>query len=320
MPRDINDQANLEVVNHIFKIYGSSTDQCLEPMESCDQRAIRAHSIPSGTVLKRLSDNGHVVMPQVKLKLPQPLVSFNRVGKNRATTFSGLCAKHDNDLFQPIDDQLPDLNNLNHLFLLAYRAVLREYYAVLQSAILFQSTYQKRIEVGLSPGTEPCDVGMHATARILNARESYEYKRYFDQYYLSHDWSQLKHHVLLFRNQPPSIAVSSMLSLDDIDAPETPRVTLNVFPTDNNVAVVLSAIPRDKPFVSAYLHPLLSSEAYLQKYLLSKFILESCENFVISPQYYDSMPSERKEAICRFFTYTMFKNARDYEDKYLYLF
>ncbi len=346
LARKVNDQANLELVNHFFKVHGISTNQCHEPTETCDQQAIRAHSIPSSTVLSRLSHDGHVVMPYLKLKVPPPsIVSFKRVGKNNATTFSGLCAQHDNDLFQPIDDQLPDLNNKAHLFLLAYRAVLREYHAVLQNAIRFQSTYQKEIEVGLSSGNEPSNLGMIATANILNAYECYEYKRQFDHYYLSCDWSQLKHDILFLRNQTPSIAVSSLFSLDDIDvdAPKTPRVTLSVFPIRSDVAVILSAIPEDAPFVSAYLHPLLSSEAFLQKYLLSKIILGSCDNFVIAPQYYDSMSQERKEAIEQFYVDTIStepwlakpwafgpewartkqanqKNAWNYEDKRLYLF
>ncbi len=304
----MNNQADLELVNHFFKVHGISTNQCHEPTETCDQQAIRAHSIPSSTVLSRLSHDGHVVMPYLKLKFPPPAeFSFKLVGRNNATTFSGLCAEHDNNLFQPIDDQLPDLNNKAHLFLLAYRAALREYHMVLQNAIRFQSTYQKEIEVGLSSGNEPSSLGMIATVNVLNAYESYEYKRRFDRYSLSCDWSQLKHYVLFLRNQPPSIAVSSMFSLDDIDvdAPKTPRVTLSVFPIHSDVAVILSAIPEDAPFVSAYLHSLLSSEEFFQKYLLSKIILGSCDNFVIAPQYYDSMSQERKEAIGQFYIDTL---------------
>jgi hypothetical protein len=135
-------------------------------------------------------------MPQMKLKTPPPAeIDFKRVGKNKTTTFTGLCAQHDNDIFRPIDDDLPDLGNQSHLFLLAYRAVLREYHVVLQNALRFQSTYQKRVEVGLSPGTEPCGFGMFATAHLCNAIECYEYKRQFDQAYLATDWSQLQHHV-----------------------------------------------------------------------------------------------------------------------------
>ena len=318
---DMNNEANLRVLNYALKIRGMSMERCYEPTETCEQKAIRAHSIPSGTVLRRLSRAGHIVMFNIKFKFPSPPeISFKRVGKNKATTFSGLCAQHDNELFQPIDDQLPDLNNRNHLFLLAYRAVLREYHEALQSAILFQATYQKRVEEGLSPGTEPCEAGMAAVEYMLRAYECYEYKRHFDRYYLSREWSRLKHYGLLLRNQLPSVAVSSLFSLDAVDAPETPRATLTVFPIRTDVAVVLSAIPRDAPFVSAYLQRLLSSQSYFQKYLLSKLILESCENFVIAPQYYDSMLPERKEAICQFFTNTMFKNSVDHEDERLYLF
>ena len=39
------------------------------------------------------------------------------------------------------------------------------------------------------------------------------------------DWSQLQHHIIVLKRQPASIAVSSMFSLDHVDAPETPRVT-----------------------------------------------------------------------------------------------
>lgn len=317
----MDDKEKLETVNHFFKVHGISTDRCHEPTEKCEQKAIRAHSIPSGTVIDRLAREGHVVMPQLKLKLPPPAkIEFKRVGRNKATTFSGLCAQHDNDIFRPIDDALPDLADNAHLFLLAYRAVLREYHVVLQNALRFQSTYQKRVEVGLSPGTEPCDFGMFATAHLCNAFECYEYKRHFDLAYLANDWSQLEHHVVILKNQSPSIAVSSMFSLDDVDAAETPRVTLSIYPTESDVAVVFSATPSDAPFVDACLHRLLTSESYYEKYLISKLVLQSCDNFVMDPQYYDSMPQERKEAICQFYVDTVLSNAEDHDDERLYLF
>lgn len=260
-------------------------------------------------------------MAQMKLKVPPPnIIEFKYIGRNKATTFSGLCGQHDNDIFRSIDDRLPDLSDQTHLFLLAYRAVLREYYVVLQNAVRFQSTYRKRVELGLSPGTEPCKFGMFALSHLCNAYECYEYKRHIDLAYLAGDWSQLNHHVLLIKNQSPSIAVSSMFSLDEVDAPETPRVTLSVFPTESDVAVVFSAIPSDSPYVDTYLHRLLTSESYLQKYLLSKLILQSCDNFVIDPQYYDSMPQDRKDAICQFYVNTILETAEDHEDARLYLF
>ena len=260
-------------------------------------------------------------MPRLKLKVPPPAeVSFERVGKGKATTFSGLCAQHDNDIFRPIDDKLPDIENEAHLFLLVYRAVLRECHAKLQNAIRFELTYQKRIEAGLSSDTEPDDYGMFVVGHLCNAFEFYEYKRRFDHDYLARDASQQKHHVLLLRNQQPSIAVSSVFSLDNVDAPETPRVVLSIFPMATDVAVIFSAIPQDAPFVDMYLQPIMTSRSYLQKYLLSQLVLQSCENFVIDPRYYQSMSLDRRAAICQFFVDTAFRNVSDYENRAVYLF
>lgn len=317
----MDNSATLETVNHFFKVHGKTTNHCLEPTETCDQPAILAHSIPSGNVLDKLAVNGHVVMPTMKLKFPDPPeINFKVVGRKKATTFSGLCARHDNDIFRPIDDALPDPKDRSHLFLLAYRAVLREYHACLQNGFRFQSTYQKRVEVGLSPGAEPCNFGMLATSHVVNLYECYVYKRHFDRWFIQSDWSQLNHNVITLKDQPATIAVSSMFSFDDMDAPETPRVTLNLYPNGNDVIVVFSSIPTDAPFVKIYLDRILTSDGQFQKYLLSKLILQSCENFVIAPHYYDSFSQDKKVALLQFFTDTIHFNAKHHEDERLYLF
>jgi hypothetical protein len=313
--------AKNEAVNYFFKLHGKSIDRCHEPTETCHQPAIRAHSIPSSTVLDRLAENGHVIMPCMTLKFPPPAqIEFKPVGKNQATTFTGLCSRHDNDIFRPIDVAFPNLQKNQHLFLLAYRAVIREYHVVLQNAIRFQAAYEKRIEVGLSPGNVPCDSGMFAISHLCNAFECYEYKRHYDDAFLAADWQALQHHVIVFKNQRPSIAVSSMFSLDDIDAPETPRVTLSVFPVGADVAVIFSGTRDDWPFVGVYLHRLLSSESYFQKYQLSKLVLQSCDNFVIAPQYFDSLSQDARDALCTFYVDTIIENAENHEDERLYLF
>ena len=268
-----------------------------------------------------MSHDGHVVMLQLSLRHPQPPeVRFQRIGNSKATTFTGLCARHDNDLFRAIDDQLPNIKDSEHLFLLAYRATLREYHVALESACMVQSTYLKRVAVGLSPPTEPDPTGLLAIDRLHKAYDCYEFKREFDQQYLARDWNSLKHRVLVFQNQPASIAVSSLFSLDEIDAPRLPRVVLNVFPSNANVVVVFSAIQKDAPFADVYLQRLLTAEPHLQRYLLSKVVLQCCDNFVVHPHYYESMSLERRDAVCDFFARTMLKNEEDHEDRRLYLF
>lgn len=317
----MNDDPKKAAINYFFKVHGKSSDWCHEPGETCKERAIRAHSIPSSTVLDRLAHDGHVVMPCMKLKnSPAAEIEFKHVGRNNATTFTGLCSRHDNTIFRPIDTATPSLSNNEHLFLLAYRAVLREYHVVLQNAIRFQAAFVKQIELGLSPKNEPSNFGMLATSHLCNAFESYEHKRHYDRAFLAADWDALSHHVIVLKNQPATIAVSSMFSLDDVDAPETPRVTLSIFPLTSDVAVVFSATLTDAPFVGTYLHRILSAESHLQKHLLSKLVLQSCDNFVIAPQYYGALPQGTKDAMCQFYVDTVIVNAEDHEDRRLYLF
>src|SRR5689334_8203934 len=135
-----------EMKNLMFRLQGSRLERCLEPREECEAKAIKAHSIAKSSVLNQLCEDNHVVMPVARQQSDAPpTVEFRRVGKNTASTFTGLCARHDNQIFRPIDDFSFDVLNPEHLFLLAYRSVLNELHAVMQGAARIQVAYQKRV-------------------------------------------------------------------------------------------------------------------------------------------------------------------------------
>ncbi len=126
------------------------------------------------------------MMPQLRQRLPEaPEINFVRVGINKATTFTSLCSSHDNEIFRPIDVTSPDYTQERHLFLLAYRAVLREYHACLEGALRLQSGYQKRVELGLSSQGEADHSGLLAASHLVNAYELHEYKETLDTSYLN---------------------------------------------------------------------------------------------------------------------------------------
>lgn len=317
----MDDKAKLEAVNFFFQSHSRSTRNCHEASETCNEPAICAHSIPSSTVLKRLSRNGHVVMPHISLKYPPPAeISFKAIGISSATTFTGLCSQHDNDIFRLIDTTLPNIKDDTHLFLLAYRAVLREFHVVLQNGLRFQATYQKRVDLGISPGAVPCQYGLFAASHLENAYDCYSYKRQFDVAYLNKRWDDVTHEILFLADQGPTIAVSSLFSLDDVPAPEVPRVALSLFPNDDGVVVVFSSTKDDSPYVRDYIKRILDADSYYRRYLISKLVLQSCDNFVISPEYFDQMSNSQKDAICRFYVDTILENHEEHDDKNLYLF
>src|SRR4029077_17430376 len=80
-------------------------DKCLPPSMDCEDEPIRAHSIQNARVLDLVQTDGHVLMPRYKLGRGELKLEFAKVGRNDATTFTGLCAKHDSELFKEIDNK-----------------------------------------------------------------------------------------------------------------------------------------------------------------------------------------------------------------------
>jgi hypothetical protein len=91
--------------------------------------------VQNARILDSLEVDGHLIALEVNIDAQSgPQLTFERVGRNRATTFTGLCAEHDSALFAPIDTAPPDLESPQHRFLFAYRAALYESHATLAVA------------------------------------------------------------------------------------------------------------------------------------------------------------------------------------------
>lgn len=134
--------------NYIFQLQKMQNLHCLEPEETCVQSSIRAHSIQNRQVLELLQQEGHVVMPRLQLDVNSgPKVRFESIGRNKATTFTGLCTQHDAKIFAPIEKNPIDVEDDSHLFLLAYRAVLKETHASMEAALRNQLAFQKKVEL-----------------------------------------------------------------------------------------------------------------------------------------------------------------------------
>lgn len=309
--------------NSVFKIWNGKYLQCLEPKEACAQQSIRSHSIQNGVILELLQYDGHVVMPRLKLDLNSgPRVRFESVGRNKATTFTGLCMEHDTDIFTPIENASIDVENDLHLFLLAYRAVLRETHVTIEGAIKNQIAYQEKINLELIPGDRPTPDGLRVTDLLINCYETYLYKREFDQIYLNRDFHEIYHHTILLKQNTPTIAVNSLFtSADNVQNPaETERIILNVFPSVQGTHIIFSYLGRQEPFVKAHLREVFQADGYYRLYMISKFVLRNCENFVIAPKYFETIPDESRNAMLHYFQRTLYEDLLDHEDKRLFLF
>lgn len=298
-------------------------NRCLAPGMKCNKRAIKAHSVQNSNVLELLCHDDHVKKINIRFDAKKgPVVFFDDVGRKKATTFTGFCSIHDSDIFRPIENNPFDPQNNQHLFLVAYRSVVRELHAVMEGASKVQSGYLNQANLGLVNGNEPSEAAMLGLQHMLKAYHTYNYKCIFDKAIVSESYDNIEHRVFMISNEQPTIAVSSLFALDNtIRNDDWVRVTLNVFPiTGFKTIVVISFIPEDSKMVRANLDRILGSHGYHQKYELSKIILNNCENFVVSPKYYDSWSSKKKEIVTNYFINTLFQGDLTVESEHLYLF
>lgn len=312
-----------EMKKFFFKASKGQFNRCLAPGMTCRAKAIRAHSVQNSKVLDLLCRNDHVKAITKRIdKDKDPIIYFDDVSRNRATTFTGLCSEHDTEMFRPLEAQPIDPASRQHLFLIAYRAAIRELHAVMDGARKIQLAYLKRVEVGWDSGDEPSPAGNLALHHMMKAWLSYRFKDQLDTALTADRYEYLEHRVLHIAHHQPTIAVSSVFSIDGAVRDEDwVRVALNVLPVSlQQTIVVFSYLPVDAALVLNALDGILNSDGHRQKYHLSKLILNNCENFVLAPSYYDTWSTEKVNAVTQYFVQTLFTGNLNEENEYLYLF
>ena len=251
-----------------------------------------------------------------------PIIDFSDVGRNQATTFGGFCANHDSEIFKTIDTKSFQSNDPEHLLLGSYRAVARELHAVMEAAVRIQASYQDRIKLGFDGGNEPEPVGMLALEYMVKSYSTHQYKCSFDEALTARRYGDVLHDVVHIGHERANVAVCSLFSIDhQTKNGDFVRIALNVLPQSSERSVVVFGyLPEDADLVRPFLRPILTSEKHYQKYVLSKLILNNCENFVVSPATYDDWPQEKRNAIRDYFVSTLLHGNLEAENEHLYLF
>lgn len=312
------------MINHYFDNLQTGIDKCHFPGDACTSTAIKAHSIQNNRILNLLSDNNHVIMPQMNPGSPDtpPSLEFKKISRHKATIFTGLCKKHDNELFYPIDNNLIDVTNSEHLFLIAYRSLLRSYHVECETALKYQITLNKLMEE--KRVSEKCysPPMVMATEQIMVAYAFYEYKLLWDAAYLKKDWSSFSHKVIDLGLCRPTIAASSLFQTkkQSNDTDILSYIGINVFPQDGKYWVVYSYLQNDHADAISEIDRILQAVGYYQKYQISKQLLQHVENFVLAPHFYNGFSSEKTTAMQDYFTKTMLDPDYDSDSEHFYLF
>lgn len=292
--------------------------RCLEPEELCELPLIRSHSVQDSRILEELAVDQHVYVLKIDFgsfhkmipeTFSEPKIKFSKCSIHNATTFKGLCNIHDTKIFRPIDTEELDLNNTEHIFLLTYRAVLKEMATLISTSRMMQKAYSEKIELGFLKENEPCIEGILPVLQMQKAYEWYEYKKNYDFIYLNKCFDSICFKSLILE-QPATFAVSSVFTPLELGtklshAKQLERIGVNIFPYNQKTYVIFSCLECDLPYMNNYISDIINSSGDYQKYLLSKVVLRNCENIVFSPTSIEKWTDKKKEDIIGYFTETM---------------
>ena len=312
---------NKDLFASFLRIDKTQFARCLEPSFQCIERAVRAHSVQNARVLEQLLRGGHVIGLKRSVSYDKgPMIDFGLVGRNQATTFTGLCPLHDDQIFAPIEKNELDLTDPEHRFLLAYRAAFRELHATMEGAAKIQGGYIERVERGLDPKASPA--GLFAVERMMVSWETFNYKSLLDAAYAERDFAVMTHDVINLDVERATVAACALFSVDHVHVrDDVLRIHLNVLPIEPTRTVILfSYLRADASHARAFLDRILRSQGPHQRYELSRLILDSCENFVLSPDYFNTWSEEKKRTVQTYFVRTLLKSDLHYQSPNLYLF
>lgn len=309
----------------IFKGFAASFKRCLAPGTICRSKdVIKAHGIQNGRILAALQERGHVIMPKVRLTIdpnkPPSVPEFKEIGRNEATTFTGLCKKHDNDLLAPIDDCELDPNDARQKFLLAYRSVLRETHVSMRSARWLQGSYGRSVELGLSDPENYDQFMAVATESLINSWRTYRYKVQYDTAYIAEDYDSIRHDVVRSPESPCPVVAASTTFFVARKGNDEVGITLNLFPHDGRHLLIVSYRSQHMSFGQKVSAPLLMSRGRQRLERVSRRILSDCENFVLNPSSWSSLSEAQKTAIRNYFFRTTLDRGLEVDDPRLNLF
>ncbi len=242
-------------------------------------------------------------------------VSSPSRGIGQVTTFCGLCQEHDSSIFQPIEASEACPENAEHLFLLAYRAVLEQYDN--QRCHLLAAE-----ELLANEGS----VRLHRNGRsdyVETQRRCEQYIRrlmgLFHRLHCQKTWGQTLHLEARLLGPPNRLAAATWtLPHYDLggkrirhDPSETAKAAarnglgLVLLPSESGQLMVLCRHKRAVRGIKAIANRLLNLAIGDLELPLSRFLLTYCGTLVFLPAHWEAFGAARQQAMERFCRATM---------------
>lgn len=287
----------------------SQKGRCLhyENGHRCNE-IIRAHSIQRNQSLSAIAYNGHVYKVSANissLKKNKGRLIFEKYGINKVSTFLGFCKKHDNELFEPIDNNFL-IPTDQQVLLYAYRSLCRELF-VSENAL---ELVNNQLEKGINQDAIKNMLSGYVIGKSFGLKNLKRHKHEYDKALINKSYSDIKY-VIFQSSQEPIIAFSGIF-YPDFDflgrqlqnlADQTRDLELLTFcsaPIENGWAYLFAWHKTSSKVCVDFMRSLATmiheDIDSLRDYLF-RLAITNCENLAISPKWWEELDEDKKEKI-----------------------
>lgn len=280
--------------------------ECLHPEspDGCKGKIVKAHTVQKA-FLKAIARNNHIYAPAGELGLALR-------GIRQASTFTGYCAYHDDELFAPIEKRALRVNE-HHSFLLAYRAMGKEIFnkQILPSLMMwdFGAANMQRPENERVLGAVIEDP---AYADLV--RQDHEVFHKMGNAYIEQDFSKARYFAIAL-NRVPDILCSGMTNVEfDFNGKRLQSVfqehrqdliTLSLLPFRSNRGIAIFAWYGESDVNVKFIRSLESLGKHEIPDALIRFIFEHFDNFFAAPNWWENLSATAHQSLLERFQRTL---------------
>ncbi len=284
---------------------------CLHPDASphtCG-KVVKAHTIQRRGGLNRIARNGHVytfLLGSNQGKDRDAIANPELIGINEASTMTGFCEFHDNKTFEPIERH-SFTSNQHHTFLLAYRAICREYYENVSASdmIALFRTLDKGISIAEQKRFQKT-LDTFKTGFENGFKEIQLYKSAYDRALQRSDFSEVRYFVVWFDCIPDVLCSAAMHPQIDFQGtllqelrtygtlPD--HLSFSLLTTNEGGAAVFSWLGENRAS-EKFVKSLASLSNDLLPHAIIRFSFEHFENIFASPNWWEGLEETAKQSL-----------------------
>ena len=302
-----------DVSKEVNKAFSKKT--CLAPdawRQDCDGKISQSHTVPKSGSLRIIARDGLVYsfVPRLEAQRKhQVKVAPQLLGIKRASTFTGFCAKHDNNIFEPLEKKT-FTGTQEQCFLLGYRALAREIYTKTAASSSELSAIRHYMDRGRTPTEQRIlqtqkklyEMGLSAGLKDVN-----HCKQRHDEILTAQQFDTVRGYAIEFEYPPPVMCSFGLTPYQDfkgirLQNPYDLRSIADLlfvtsFHGGDRGIVTFSWLADNDRTCRAFIESLEAiSDEFVTAALLTLFFTH-CENIHMAPDWWEVLPEQTRNAL-----------------------